>query len=66
MLACVDVEQVIARHAWLAGDTGRDDHQLAAVQGLSKLLWPRVALGLQTADNSLKQLYTLNPKLYDH
>lgn len=40
---CVDVEQVVTGHAWLAGYACRDNDQVAAVQGLGQLLRTQVA-----------------------
>ena len=51
--AGVDVEQVVAGHAGLAGNSGRDDHQVSALQACSDVLLPCVACHLQSITDPL-------------
>ena len=49
LCTCVDVEEVVAGHAGLAGQASGDDHQLAALQGGRQLVGAGVGLDLRGA-----------------
>ena len=50
---CVGVEQVVPRHAGLAGHAGGDDYQVGAIQRATQLLRARVRRHLRRRATTL-------------